>query len=52
MVIIALGWALSENRRAFSVRLVASALVLQAAIAILLLKLPPARQALLGSIRW
>jgi CNT family concentrative nucleoside transporter len=47
-VIIAVGWALSEDRRAFSVPLVASALGLQAAIAILLLKLPLARQALLG----
>lgn len=49
VVILAIAWALSENRRrAFSVRLIASALGLQAAIAILLLKLPPARQALLG----
>ncbi len=47
-VIIAAGWLLSEDRRAFSLRLVASALALQAAIAILLLKLPLARQALLG----
>ena len=47
-VIIAVGWVLSEDRRAFSVPLVASALGLQAAIAILLLKLPLARQALLG----
>ncbi len=47
-VIIAAGWLLSEYRRAFSLRLVASALALQAAIAILLLKLPLARQALLG----
>ena len=47
-VIVALGWALSEDRGAFRLRLVASALALQAAIAIVLLKLPPARQALLG----
>jgi CNT family concentrative nucleoside transporter len=47
-VIIAIGWALSEDRRAFSIPLVASALGLQAAIAIVLLKLPLARQALLG----
>jgi len=47
-VIIAVGWVLSEDRHAFSVPLVASALGLQAAIAILLLKLPLARQALLG----
>ena len=47
-VIIAIAWALSEDRRAFRFRLVASALALQAAIAILLLKVPIARQALLG----
>lgn len=47
-VIVAVGWTLSEDRRAFRLRLVASALGLQAAIAILLLKLPPARQALLS----
>src|SRR5476649_974494 len=47
-VIIAIGWAVSEDRGAFRLRLVASALGLQAAIAILLLKLPLARQALLG----
>ena len=46
-VIIAIAWALSEDRRrAFNLKLVASALALQAAIALLLLKLPPARQAL------
>jgi CNT family concentrative nucleoside transporter len=52
VVILFVAWALSEDRRAFSagkfVRLVASALLLQAAIALLLLKLPPARAALLG----
>ena len=47
-VILFIAWALSENRRAFSARLVGSALLLQAAIALLLLKLPLARQALLG----
>jgi len=47
-VIVAIAWVLSEDRRAFRFRLVASALGLQAAIAVLLLKLPPARQALLG----
>ena len=47
-VIVAIAWGLSEDRRAFRFRLVASALGLQAAIAVLLLKLPPARQALLG----
>ena len=47
-VIIGIAWALSENRRAFSIRIVVSALALQAVIALLLLKFPPARQALLG----
>src|SRR6185437_7720750 len=48
-VILAIAWALSEDRsKAFSLKLVASALLLQAAIALLLLKLPPARAALLG----
>ncbi len=48
LAIIAIAWALSEDRRAFSLRVVLSALALQAAIAILLLKLPGARDALLG----
>src|ERR1700677_1039681 len=47
-VIIALAWALSENRRAFRFRMVGAALLLQLAIALLLLKFPPARAVLLG----
>jgi CNT family concentrative nucleoside transporter len=46
--IIALAWALSEDRGAFSWRLAAGTLVLQAAIALLLLKVPVARDALYG----
>jgi CNT family concentrative nucleoside transporter len=46
VAIIALAWALSENRRAFPVRAVVVGLALQAAIALLLLKVPPARDAL------
>jgi CNT family concentrative nucleoside transporter len=46
IAIIALAWALSENRRAFPVRAVAVGLALQVAIALLLLKVPPARNAL------
>jgi CNT family concentrative nucleoside transporter len=48
VAIIAIAWALSENRRVFPLRLVVSALLLQAAIALLLLKLPLARRSLLG----
>ena len=44
--IIALAWALSENRRAFPLRTVLVGLVLQAGIALLLLKAPPARDVL------
>ncbi len=47
-VIIAIAWAGSEDRRAFSWRMVAGALALQALIAVLLLKIPLAREALLG----
>lgn len=47
--IIALAWALSEDRRAFSWRMVAGTLIVQALIAILLLKVPPLR-ALLFSL--
>src|SRR5580692_8666874 len=47
-VIIALAWALSENRAAFSWRLVAGGLGLQLAVALLLLKVPPARAILFG----
>jgi CNT family concentrative nucleoside transporter len=46
--IIACAWALSEDRRAFPWRMVAGTLLLQAAIALLLLKVPVARQALFG----
>jgi CNT family concentrative nucleoside transporter len=46
VAIIALAWALSENRRAFPVRAVVVGLALQVAIALLLLKVPPARDAL------
>jgi CNT family concentrative nucleoside transporter len=45
-VIIALAWAMSEDRRAFNWRIVAGTLLLQMVIALLLLKLPMARDAL------
>lgn len=44
--IIALAWIFSENRRAFPWRVVVGGVVLQAAVALLLLKVPPARSAL------
>jgi len=47
-VILALAWALSENRRAFDWRLVAGGLGLQLMLALLLLKVPLARDALFG----
>lgn len=47
-VILALAWALSENHRVFPWRVVAGGLALQAALALLLLKVPLAQQALLG----
>ncbi|MEO8300286.1 MAG: nucleoside transporter C-terminal domain-containing protein [Rhizomicrobium sp.] len=47
-VIIGCAWALSEDRRAFSWRMVIGTLLLQAAIALLLLKVPVARDALYG----
>ncbi|MGB8363332.1 MAG: NupC/NupG family nucleoside CNT transporter [Rhizomicrobium sp.] len=46
IAIIALAWLLSENRRAFPLRTAASGLALQFALALLLLKVPPARAAL------
>ena len=46
--IIAIAWALSENRSAFSWRMVAGTLVAQAIIAVLLLKVPLMREALFG----
>ena len=48
IAIIAFAWALSEDRRAFSWRLAAGTVALQAAIALLLLKVPVARDALYG----
>jgi CNT family concentrative nucleoside transporter len=47
-VIIALAWVLSEDRRAFPWRTVAAGLALQAAFALLLLKVPLARDGLLA----
>jgi len=46
--IIGCAWLLSEDRRAFSWRMAVGTLLLQAAIALLLLKVPVARQALFG----
>ena len=47
LVLVLVAWALSENRRAaFSLRLVGTALGLQIVIALVLLGLPPARNAL------
>jgi CNT family concentrative nucleoside transporter len=48
LVLLALAWALSENRRAFPLRTVLAGLALQIALALLLLKLPAARAALLS----
>lgn len=47
-VILAAAWAFSENRRAFPYRTVVSGLALQFALALLLLKVPAARAALLS----
>jgi len=47
-VIIALAWALSENRRVFPWRAVVGGLALQATLALLLLKVPLAQRALLA----
>ena len=47
-VIVALGWICSENRRAVSFRQAAGGIALQAAVALLLLKVPMARRALFG----
>src|SRR5690242_1385178 len=46
--IIALAWLFSEKRHAFRFRMVGAALLLQLAIALLLLKFAPARAVLLG----
>src|SRR3569833_1365949 len=48
VVIITLAWVLSENRRAFPWRIVLVGIALQAGIAILLLKVSVARDALFG----
>jgi len=45
-VILLVAWLLSENRRVFNWRMVVGTLLLQAAIALLLLKVPLARDAL------
>ena len=47
-VIVALAWLLSEDRRAFPWRTVVAGLALQAALALLLLKVPVARDGLLA----
>jgi CNT family concentrative nucleoside transporter len=47
-VILALAWAFSENRRAFPIRTVLAGLALQVALALLLLKVPPARNMLVS----
>jgi CNT family concentrative nucleoside transporter len=48
VVIVGLAWALSENRRAVPWRMIAAGLGMQAAVGLLLLKLPPARNVLFG----
>jgi CNT family concentrative nucleoside transporter len=48
VVIITVAWALSEDRKAFSWRLVAGGLGMQLIVALLLLKVPLAREALFG----
>lgn len=47
-VIIAVAWLFSENKRAFPFRIVLVGIALQAGIALLLLKVPVARDALFG----
>jgi CNT family concentrative nucleoside transporter len=48
-VLVVIAWAMSENRRAaLSYRLIAAALGLQIGLALLLLEVPPARDALLS----
>ncbi|MGA9539982.1 MAG: nucleoside transporter C-terminal domain-containing protein [Methyloceanibacter sp.] len=46
VVLLGLAWAVSENRRAISVRVVASAMTLQIVLAVLLLRVPPITVAL------
>ena len=48
VLIVALAWALSENRRAVRPRLIVGGIGLQLLLALLLLKLPPAKQAFLA----
>ena len=48
ILIIALAWALSEDRRAVHPRLILGGLALQFLVAVLLLKLPPAKQVFLA----
>ena len=50
--IIACAWALSEDRRAFNWRIVAGTLLLQMAIALLLLKLPWPATPCSASMAW
>jgi CNT family concentrative nucleoside transporter len=45
-VLIAVAWALSEDRRAFNWRFVAGTLLIQAALALVLLRVPPVRDML------
>jgi CNT family concentrative nucleoside transporter len=47
-VILLAAWAMSEDRRAFPWRIVATGLAVEILLALLLLKLPPARAALLS----
>jgi CNT family concentrative nucleoside transporter len=48
VVLLGFAWAISENRRVFPLRTVVAGLVLQIALAFLLLKVPAARAALLS----
>jgi concentrative nucleoside transporter, CNT family len=48
VVLLALAWALSENRRAIRPRTVVGGLILQVAMTLLLLDFAPARHAMLG----
>src|SRR5579871_5725659 len=48
LVLLGFAWAISENRREFPMRTVLAGLTLQLALALLLLKLPAARAALLS----
>jgi len=45
-VLVAVAWGLSEDRRAFNWRFVAGTLLIQAALALVLLKVPPVRDLL------